>query len=309
MVTVALAGATTGLGQTVLHTFIHLNTARQHHIVLLSRSPQPHLSAKGVDVRPVDYADPAQLVSALADVHTLISFINSGALLDAQLPLLRAAEAAGVQRFAPSEFAGKGYDGIAFYAPKATVWAACQASPVACTRFHVGLFMSLFAKGTSKGRTEVGVREGRETGQEEALAGLRPWTFVLDMVAGTADLPVDGAAEVVFTEPRDIGRFLFRALDLDTWPEDLGMRGDVASFKEVVALAEKVQQRKFSITENSIQSMEAEMEKNPAKTFYNQGRIRLAEGWGMVDDDLNRAFPDLKPVRLEEWMEKWWGGM
>lgn len=115
MVTVALAGATTGLGLTMLRVFLTQNTS--HKIILLSRSEQPQLASQGVDVRPVDYSDHQSLVSALHGVHTVLSVIGGGApgKQHPQIALLEAAKEAGVTRFAPSEYAGQGYEGIDLY--------------------------------------------------------------------------------------------------------------------------------------------------------------------------------------------------
>lgn len=135
MITVALAGATTGFGLTVLRTFLHLNSSlepnQRHNFVLLSRFPQPEWSAKGLEVRQISYEDHDQLVSALKDVHTLISLIGGdvSALRNAQTCLLAAARVADVKRFAPSEYAGMGYEGIDLYAAsKAHVWTLCLAA-------------------------------------------------------------------------------------------------------------------------------------------------------------------------------------
>ena len=77
-----------------------------------------------------DWLAHAQLVAALNGVHTLLATIggSGAAMRDAQLALIPAAIETGVQRFAPSEYAGMGYTGIDLYAPKADVWAACQAA-------------------------------------------------------------------------------------------------------------------------------------------------------------------------------------
>ncbi|KAF2168190.1 hypothetical protein M409DRAFT_21634 [Zasmidium cellare ATCC 36951] len=309
MVTVALAGATTGFGLTILRTFLHLNKG-EHKIVLLSRSPQPALSARGIDVRPVDYTSHAQLVQALQGVHTLLSVIGGSlqGLLDSQLALIDAAKEAGIKRFAPSEYAGNGYEGVDLYQPKAVVWEATQKSGLEYTRFGCGLFMSVLATGTPKGRTEVGEREGVATGEEEALAGLRPWNFVVNVKAGTADFAGDGSAPTVLTEMRDVARFVWEALSLEKWEPDMGMRGDVKSFRELVQILEKVQGRKFLSQDNSFEKLEEEAE-DPSKRFYNQARMALEKGWGMVGDDLNRAFPNVKPTTCEEFIEKWWGGV
>ncbi|RMZ01890.1 hypothetical protein D0860_07440 [Hortaea werneckii] len=314
MATVALAGATTGFGLTVLKTFLHLNSslnpAQQHKIILLSRSPQPEWSAKGLEVRQTSYEDHAQLVSALKGVHTLISLIGGdvSALRYAQASLLAVARVADVKRFAPSEYAGMGYEGIDLYAAsKAEIWKQCLSAKhetgMEVARFNCGLFMSILATGTSKGNTDVGRREGAETGEEEALAGLRPWNFVLNLRAGTADLPGDGSAKVAWTEMRDVATFMFHALSLPLWPEDFNMRGRSA----VLEIVQRVQGRKFLVRENSIEEME-DLAHEEGKQFYNEVRVALVKGYCDVPDDLNRMFPDVHPIDCESFVKKWWSG-
>lgn len=312
MVVVALAGATSGFGLTLLHIFQDLNRTstppNQHELVVLSRSARPELIARGIDVRIADYTSHEKLVAVLQGVHTVLSTISGQGLGASQLALLEAAKAAGVRRFAPSEFAGEGYTGIDLYAPKAVVWEATRASGLEYTRFNCGLFMSVLATGTPKPVTEEGRREGRQSGEEEALAGLRPWNYVVNVRAGTADLPGDGTAPMVLTDMRDVAKFVWRALSLPSWPENLGMRGDVKSWREIVAILEKVQGRKFLIQETRLEELE-EGAKQPQLRFYNQTRIAIAKAWGMVSDELNHASPDVKPITTEEFVEKWWSGV
>jgi NAD dependent epimerase/dehydratase family enzyme len=52
MVKVALAGGTSGMGLNILNAIL---ATKKHQVVLLSRSPKPELSAKGIDVWSVDY--------------------------------------------------------------------------------------------------------------------------------------------------------------------------------------------------------------------------------------------------------------
>lgn len=270
MKSIAFAGATTGFGRTMLLTFVRLNSDK-YKLVLLSRSEQPDISARGVDVRPVDYANHQQLVQALADVHTVLSVIggDGDAMKTAQLALIAACEEAGVKRFAPSEYAGRDNDGLSLYSGKNAVVQRLRQSKLEWTRFQCGIFMSVLATGTPKPLTEVGKQEGLQTGEEEALAGLRPWNFVLNMKAGTADFPGDGTDPVVFTDIRDIARFVYRALEMESWPEVLGMRGDVKSFKELVGLSEKVQGRQW-LTRDNAREVLAEQMKQPGKEFYSK---------------------------------------
>ncbi|KAG9952750.1 hypothetical protein KCU85_g1963, partial [Aureobasidium melanogenum] len=296
MKTIALAGATTGFGLTVLDHF--LESEHPYNLVLLTRSPQPHLSAQGIDVRPIDYSDHDTLVSALQGVHTILSFIGGSAtaLQDAQLALLSAAKVAGVTRFAPSEYAGKGYDGIDLYLGKGIVWDAVRRSGLQYTRFDCGIFMNTFATGTPHG-------------EAEALANLRPWNFVVNMKAGTAEVPASGDDKIAFTEMNDVARFVIASLESEVWPETLGMRGDVKTYREALAIAEKVQRRKFLVREDSVSMMQMQIERVPETKFYNQVRLALTNGWGLVNDDLNKAFPTIKPTSLEEFVLKWWDGV
>ncbi len=295
MVKVALAGGTSGMGLNILNAIL---ATKKHQVVLLSRSPKPELSAKGIDVWSVDYDSHDFLVETLRGVHTVISAIGSwdDSLRTSQLALLEAAEKAGVKRFAPSEYAGPGNDGIDAYAHKEAVWQAVKASGLEYTKFACGLFMNVFVTGTPRA-------------EEEALAGLRPWNFIVNVKAGTADLPGDGEAKATFTESRDVAKFVAASLDLDKWDEESGMEGSTVSLNEVVKLAEKVTKRKFLIKHNSLAELAEMINADPGTCFYNQIRLAIAEGKVTVKPTLNEKCPHLKPWHMEEWLEKWWGGV
>ena len=311
MVTVALAGATTGLGLTILRHLVSSPT-NTHQIVLLSRSPQPTWTARGVLVREVDYSSLGSLTEALAGVHTVLSLIggSADALRDGQLALVAAATQAGVKRFAPSEFSlrGGGYE-LELYAGKKAVWDAVVASGMEYTRFSCGIFMGFLGTGTPKGLSEIGRAEGAKSGEEEALGGLRAWDFVVNVGNGTADLPGDGRRAVAFTDTRDVARFVEGALGMEVWPEELGMRGDLMDWRTLVEVLERVQGRKFLVRENEVEEMERVAREVEGKRFYNQVRIALVKGEGVVGDELNRAFPEVKPVGVEEFVRKWWEGV
>ncbi|KAM0713992.1 hypothetical protein Q7P37_010956 [Cladosporium fusiforme] len=291
MVTVALAGAATGPGLVLLRQ-LTTSPKHAHKIILLSRSPRPDLEAHGVEVRQVDYSSHESLTKGLQGVHTLLSFLGgtATALHESQLALVAAAKEAGVKRFAPSEFAvrGGGYE-LSLYAGKKAVWEAAKASEMEVTRFSCGIFMGFLGSGTPKGVTEVGVREAAESGEQEALGGLRPWDFVVNCRAGTADLPGDGSAEVVLTDTRDVAKFVEAALVMGDgeWEEEMGMRGEVVSWKRIVEVLEEVQGRKFLVRENSVEDLERMIEENEAL----------------------RRFPDIRPLGVEEFVKKWWEGV
>jgi hypothetical protein len=316
MVVVALAGAMSGLGLTVLRhlasSLSNGNGNQSYTFTILSRSPQPAWIVQGITVREVDYASHSSLVQALQGVHTVLSFIggSASALRDSQLALVSAAQEAGVKRFAPSEFAlrGGGYD-LDLYAGKREVWDAVVASGMEYTRFSCGIFMGLLATGTSKGITDVGAKEGAGSGEEEALAGLRPWNFVVNVRAGTADLPGDGRVKVVFTDTRDVARFVEKALGMERWPEELGMRGDLMDWREVIGVLEDIQGRKFLVKENSVEDMERVAREVEGKRFYNQVRVALVKGESVVGDELNQAFPEIESMDVKIFARKWWEGV
>lgn len=43
--------------------------------------------------------------------------------------------------------------------------------------------------------------------------------------------------------------------------------------------------------------------------FYNEVRLCLAKGSGLVGDELNRLFPHVKPMGVEEFVRTWWEGV
>ena len=296
MVKVAIAGATGALGSTILSAILD---TRKHEVVVLSRNPNPALSAKGLQVRPVSYTDHSSLTAALQGIHTVLSLIagiDRDAMRGSQLAIIAAAKEAGVKRFAPSEFAIRDYRDWDFYAGKIPVWEATKASGMECAQFTCGIFMNYLGTGTPK--------EGID-----ALGGLRPLNFVIDTKAGTADLPGDGNAKLTFTRLQDVGRFVAAALDLDKWEEEMGMVGSTMSYREVVSAIEKVTKRKMLVKENS-EEMLKEIIKEDAKTrFFNQVRLSIAQGKVEVQPKLNKLAPDIQPWTVEEFLEECWGGM
>ncbi|KAG9566586.1 hypothetical protein KCU61_g4282, partial [Aureobasidium melanogenum] len=87
------------------------------------------------------------------------------------------------------------------------------------------------------------------------------------------------------------------------------MRGDVKTCREAVAISKKVQQRKLLVREDSVSTMQKQIEEVPETKFYNQVRLALTDGWGLVSDELNKAFPTMRQTSLEEFVIKWWEGV
>lgn len=294
MVHVAIVGASSGFGRTLLYHFVEQG---KHQITVLSRSANSSSSPHSVAVKAVDYDSHSSLVSALQGVHTVIITLASydDSFRTSQLNVLAAAKEVGVRRIAPSEYALTGYGGIDLYKPKAAVWEAVKQSGLEYTNFACGIFMNGLSTGTPKG-------------EEKALAGLRPWNFIFNVKSGTADIPGDGSSLVTFTEIHDICRFIVASVDLDRWDEINGTVGQTLSFNDVVDIIESVTGRKVLRKTNSKEEMEKSAQ-DPAKRFYEQVRLALLDDGGVVPDTLNKKLPTIQPVSVREFVEKWWTGV
>lgn len=101
--TVALAGATGGLGPAILKELL----ANNFRVTLLTRKGSS--SAAGVEksellqITEIDYSDVEELTRVLRDIDVVVSTVGNPGLGN-QIPLIDAAVAAGVKRFIPSEF-------------------------------------------------------------------------------------------------------------------------------------------------------------------------------------------------------------
>ena len=69
--------------------------------------------------------------------------------------------------------------------------------------------------------------------------------------------------------------------------------------------------KKFEITYRSVETLEALLGPNPPLTFANiflQSEIEIAKGrWNFGDLTLNKLLPQVKPVGIKDFLEKWWG--
>jgi nucleoside-diphosphate-sugar epimerase len=297
MVTVAIAGGTTGIGSNVVREIL---ATKKHRVVVLSRSERPALEEKGVSVSLVDYSSAQSLETALQGVHTVISCIWSYGpdFGTSQLALLKAAEDAGVKRFVPSDWATDHYGSVNAYAAKTMVWDAVKASGLEYTRFINGIWMNLWGLGTSRN-------------EAEALSGYAGPPFLIDMKKRTALIPGDGSQKVVFTNMRDVGKFVAASLDLQHWDPDSRIVGDEKSYAEVVDLAENITAASFEKTHYPESQIKTVLAGNPdpEQLFFHQFMQLIVDGGLEFKANVNWKFPDIKPVSVEEYLTKYWKGV
>jgi nucleoside-diphosphate-sugar epimerase len=297
MVTVAVAGGTSGIGSNVVREILATN---KHRVVVLSRSERPALEEKGVSVRVVDYGSAQSLEIALQGVHTVISCIWSFGpdFETSQLALVKAAKNAGVKRFVPSDWATDHYDSVSAYAGKITVWNAVKASGLDYTRFINGIWMNLWGLGTPRN-------------EAEALCGYSGPPFLIDMKKRTALIPGDGSQKVVFTNMGDVGKFVAASLDLQHWEPDSRIVGDEKSYAEVVKMAESITAARFEKTYYPTSQITTVLEGNPdpEQLFFHEFMQLIVDGGLEFKANLNSKFPGIKPISVEEYLTKYWKGM
>lgn len=68
---------------------------------------------------------------------------------------------------------------------------------------------------------------------------LRPTPFGIDIAHREAAIPGDGNSRISFTYSFDVAKFVVALLDVEVWPEESRVAGDILTWNEFVRLAEK----------------------------------------------------------------------
>lgn len=113
---------------------------------------------------------------------------------------------------------------------------------------------------------------GTPRNEKEALAGMRPYNYIIDIPAGVADIPGDGNTPVAFATTQDIGRFVAGSLDLEHWEPFSGMMGEKKTYNEVADIADKITGRKMLRKYTDIEGLKqkAATETNMFGKFFAQ---------------------------------------
>ena len=282
--TVLLIGGTGKLGQLI---------ARE----LLDRAAKLRLL-----VRPgsrgklaADIADASEIVEDAANafdgVHTVVSAVQgrTETIVDAQLEWLRAARAAGVQRFIPSDYS-----------------------------------MNLFglAEGEnlhSDYRREFARRAEEERGDVEVVHVLNGafldrgvlfgFLGAIDLDKGEANLWGEGKEKMAFTTYADTAAYTAEAaLDDRPVPDKLFVAGDLLTFHELVAEAEAGLGRKLTVKtlgtmadlDAAIPQRQAE-HKNPFAAIPLMYWRAMLSGKGKSGPLMNARYPAVQPIGVREY--------
>lgn len=164
----------------------------------------------------------------------------------------------------------------------------------------------------------------------------------IDIPAGKAAIPGNGDEnKVALTYTKDVAKFVRRAVEsTDPWPEKSVIVGDSVTLNEILLAAEKARGNstfcchpeytgckltvagvKFDVVHDSLEDLRAgKISEIPAylnvydvlpKEFFLG--MMAAFGVAMVtgvfdlgDDTLNKKYPDIQPVKLDEFISKYW---
>ncbi|KAK2756740.1 hypothetical protein FQN54_005186 [Arachnomyces sp. PD_36] len=310
MVNVAIPGGSSALGTSIVNAL--LATSGRHTPVILSRHKsglnKKSISPLGVEIRYVDYSDHQSLVEALQGVHTLISTLHVSTPQDwvtFHVNLINAAKELGVKRFAPSEWSlgVRAYPKLEISTPKIQVWEAVKASGLEGTRFNCGLFMDYLAVGSAYS-------------QRDAPATFREPPYLFHFADGWVEIPTkqDGSSpRVSLTAIDDIGKFVSASLDLTEWPEELDMIGETIRLDQVVEEAEKVLGMSLRVRRLDKTDTQKRLDAVDPKDFIGVMESQLSliyhddnDGEGALNPVLNELCPDVKPMKVREFLEKCW---
>lgn len=295
---------------------------------------------KRTEIRVVDYHDLESLTSALKDVHTVVSVTSAidGTQAQIQINLLNAAVNAGCKRFAPGQWSfgpvayekigvmNMGFEGV---------WEECMKhkDKIECARFHNGGFMNYLGHGIypvdSKLDEETQLQKLREgngymDNEDEACQGLSregglddAGAYPINLKTGIAEFPVkdDGTLpRTSMTTLRDVGAFVAASLNLPKWEENMTMVGDTIPMDDLLSIAEQVTGKKFQVKLVKREELEEKMTTLSLPNDFIDWMwtdIKLAycrdeDGEAVLDPVVNRLCPEVKPVTVREFIERYW---
>ncbi|KAI0043498.1 NAD-P-binding protein [Auriscalpium vulgare] len=232
------------------------------------------LALAGATIVPVDYADSAALTAALTGVHVVISTLPAGAIPQQNLAA-RAAHAAGVQLFAPSEF-GDPSDS----APDGP--APVKAETVALLK-ELGLPYALFYTGP--------------------LSDFVWISFLgLDIASGKVTVAGDGNAPISWTTRRDVARFIAytfpRLPAAQLQNRAFRLEGERKSFNQVFEEYRTLSGKPLAVTYTPLPELDAQIA--ATDNFFAAFALKLAKLWGsgggIVGTPDNGLYPGWNPA-------------
>jgi nucleoside-diphosphate-sugar epimerase len=154
----------------------------------------------------------------------------------------------------------------------------------------------------------------------------------VDIEACQATIPGTGEEQIVWTHTTDVAKFVSRAISMKpgAWKEHSWIVVDKVTFHQILGAAEKARGAKYNVTYDSLEKLRrGEVTSIPANkahaALYSTPEFDATEilmamfagiGAAMASGDLNIAeedslnaqFPDIKTIKVVEFIEKYWDG-
>ncbi|KAJ5592598.1 hypothetical protein N7537_009502 [Penicillium hordei] len=310
MVVVAVAGGSSGLGLTIVQA---LTAQGKHEVLILSRKENTELGKRlGALVVAVDYRSAKSIESALEanNVDTVICTISSQGDLEPEQNLILAADRSPItRRIIPSIFAGFTYpvkypDSSPVAKAKSEAIKAVKRTSLEYTAIYNGIFLDYYAAPQLK-------------------ANIPPWPLFVDILHESAAVPGSGDDLVVFTHSTDIAKFVVSSLDLPKWREESYILGEKLTWHEIIKLAEDAKGSKFNVmhdSETDLRAGRVSMLPSYGKMFQLpeadiQDLLSTAGMWFVnkeldlnPEHALNKKFPEIKPMKVKDFLESSWNG-
>ncbi|KAJ4296451.1 hypothetical protein N0V90_006496 [Kalmusia sp. IMI 367209] len=301
--TIAVAGGTGGIGRALVAGLVEQS---KHKILVLSRNvhapPTPpnltHILPRSTSIPTIatSYDSVATLKNTLqehgVDIVVSALILATPENSQAQLNLIEAAVQSGtVKKFIPSEYGIHYTEEVATFHPAARYWldaaAALRTSHLHFTRIVFGWTLDHY-------------------GLPRVHSYMKPFRYVLDFDARRAAVPGDGTQPVSFLHTADLARYVGAVVDGEgAWPEGVDAG------------------EKWTVTYDSIETLEKgeatmlpQPEGAPTEAEYPGMREMISEFGLMATRGVldvsgvgvrNGEFPWIKPMSVEEVVEKAWG--
>ncbi|KAL4992794.1 hypothetical protein BDW68DRAFT_148851 [Aspergillus falconensis] len=314
MVKIAIAGGTSGVGQEIVDALV---ATGKHEILLLSRKDAPSTPLPDhVAWIKTDYSDTDNLAAILKGVHTVLSFVieQETETSPVQRRLIDASIAAGVKRFAPSEWASSTFDLVPWYAYKSSIRTYLseinkEKKVLEYALFQPGLFTNYLGAPHKTMRHIPLLQTPIDFSNRRVI-----------LVEGAENAPV------TLTTVSDFTAVLVQAIEYEgSWPVTSGIAGSTMTLGELIALGERVRRGKFSIERvkkedflagtwetswlprNEHPSVPEEMVEEFARPATKGICLGLAEGAFRVEGVWNGILAEFRFEGAEEFLGRVWG--
>jgi hypothetical protein len=240
--------------------FVSLSLPRLQTLTLSQASAEKSEKI-GAQILAIDYSNQSSLVSVLElnSIDTVVSTLSTAAGADPELALIKAAETSSVtKRYIPSVW------GVRYTAEYDSV-SAIELSPV-LTRLRVANYypsahakIKAFSTLSASNLEYTVILNGfflDYFGIPHIKSYLPSFPFVLDIANNTASIPASGNVPITFTYSFDVGRFVGKLLGESKWEKESIIIGDQLTWNQFLALAEDVKQTKFSISHDSLETLQ-----------------------------------------------------